>query len=87
MNFYISPEEQAKIDKWLYEVIWPREVEKQRGTEFEGWQVTINGHVAPYTGATGGELEYCFFPTSLGTVIKVKHPSGDELDVTDYASW
>lgn len=37
-----------------------------------------------YVGAIGGSLTYCFTPTGLGTIIKVKCSCGDEIDVTNY---
>lgn len=41
-----------------------------------------------YEGAIGGRFTYCFTPTSLGTVIKVKdYISKREIDVSDYNSW
>lgn len=41
-----------------------------------------------YDGAIGGRFTYCFTPTSLGTVIKVKdYISKKEIDVSDYDSW
>lgn len=41
----------------------------------------------PSTAAIGGEFTYCFTPTGLGTIIKVKHYKGEEIDLTDYDSW
>jgi len=38
-------------------------------------------------GAIGGRLTYCFTPTALGLVIKVKCGCGEEKDVSDYDSW
>ncbi len=40
-----------------------------------------------YAGAVGGEYTFCFTPTSIGTVIKVKHATGAELDLSDYENW
>jgi hypothetical protein len=42
----------------------------------------------PYYGAIGGALTYSFTPTSLGTVVKVKHGFTDaEIDLSDYDQW
>lgn len=42
----------------------------------------------PYGGAIGGSLTYSFTPTSLGTVVQVKHGlSGETLDLSDYENW
>lgn len=35
-------------------------------------------------GAIGGRTTYCFTPTSLGTVVKVKCACGEEIDISDY---
>lgn len=41
-----------------------------------------------YYGAIGGELTYSFSPTSIGTVLVVKHSvTGEEINLTDYGSW
>ena len=41
-----------------------------------------------YDGVNGGRFTYCFTPTSLGIVIKVKDCiSKREIDVSDYDSW
>lgn len=38
-------------------------------------------------GAIGGRLTYCFTPTGLGDVIKVKCSCGEEIDLTIYEDW
>ena len=41
-----------------------------------------------YYGATGGAFTYSFTPTSLGTVMKVKHGlTNNEIDLTEYSEW
>lgn len=40
-----------------------------------------------YQGAIGGKYTYCFSPTNLGIVVKVRCACGSEIDVTDYDSW
>jgi len=40
-----------------------------------------------YYGAAGGDLTYLFTPTDIGCVVKVEHPSGDVLDISDYEDW
>ena len=41
-----------------------------------------------YSGTIGGRFTYCFTPTSLGIVVKVKDGiDEDEIDLTDYLSW
>ena len=39
------------------------------------------------TGAIGGDVSFCFTPTSLGMVIQVKHVGGGTLDISDYDSF
>lgn len=41
---------------------------------------------AAYYGACGGALTYCFTPTSIGTIIVVKHGQA-EIDLTNYDAW
>lgn len=38
-------------------------------------------------GTIGGRLSYCFTPTSIGVIFKIKCNCGQEIDVTDYESW
>ena len=38
-------------------------------------------------GAIGGRLTYCFTPTGLGLVTKVKCACGGEKNVTNYDDW
>jgi hypothetical protein len=44
-------------------------------------------HKTANQGAIGGRLTYCFTPTNLGTIIKIKCACGEELDLTNYESW
>lgn len=39
------------------------------------------------TGAIGGRLSYCFIPTGLGVITKVKCACGEEVDLTEYTDW
>jgi hypothetical protein len=72
--FSLTKEQQEKLDKWENKI--DKKVAKKQGTK------------EPYYGATGGSLTYCFTPTSIGTVIKVKHGfTNEEIDLSDYESW
>lgn len=42
---------------------------------------------AENVGAIGGRLTYCFTPTGLGVICKIKCECGEEFDATDYESW
>lgn len=45
------------------------------------------GPIAPRSDI-GGFLTYLFTPTSMGVLLRVRHGgTGDEVDLTDYASW
>ena len=39
------------------------------------------------TGAIGGEITWCFTPTTIGDVQKVKCACGKEIDITLYDLW
>lgn len=71
MRFSLTPEQEAKIYAW----------------ETEQNKPYLDEHGYPYFGTIGGNLTYMFTPTSLGVIEKVKHASGEILDITDYSSW
>lgn len=89
ITFSITNEDAEKITKWLNEIVYPPILEQQMEDpdlrEFVGED--DQGRKIPYSGAIGGGLTFEFSPTSMGTVVKVKHYSGPELDLTDYESW
>jgi hypothetical protein len=88
MKFQITPEDQAKIDKWLAEVVYPPIVaEQKKDPEMAGLLFkSSNGVEYPYEGAIGGGLTYHFTPTSLGTILRVTYQD-QELDLTDWENW
>jgi hypothetical protein len=51
----------------------------------EAWPKKMDGKA--YYGPLGGSLTFSFTPGSVGTVEKVVHCSGKELDLSDYDSW
>lgn len=78
--FSISQEEWDKFKEWAKEQD-NKVSELQKNTEFFKFGV-------PYYGATGGGYTYCFTPTSLGLVVKIRNNiTKEELDLTDYDSW
>lgn len=87
--FEISDEDNARVNTWLMEVVYPAEIAKQQAVPenhdreiFRAcWEAGY-----PYTGAIGGGITYSFSPTSIGMVTKVS-AFGQELDLTDYGSW
>ena len=38
-------------------------------------------------GVCGGVFSFIFIPTTIGMITKIRHVSGEELDLTDYDSW
>jgi len=87
VKFQTTYEQQDKIRLWLEEVVYPQLIEQQKKTHSNDpiyedcWEMGY-----PYMGAIGGGLTYCFTPTSLGVIFKVKFLYF-ELDLTDYDSW
>jgi hypothetical protein len=49
----------------------------------EAWRKEIT-KTTPVTGPIGGHFTYCFTPTSIGIIVKLKHYKGEEIDLTDY---
>jgi len=47
----------------------------------------LGGEASPYYGAIGGSMTWSFTPTGIGVVVRVKHASGAELDLSDYGEW
>ncbi len=35
-------------------------------------------------GVCGGVFTFLFIPTTIGTIVKIRHVSGEELDLTDW---
>lgn len=50
------------------------------------WKETLPEIPADVFGAEY-QYEYIFFPTGMGTTIKVRRVDGEELDLTDYDMW
>jgi hypothetical protein len=70
------------------------ELTDEQWEKVKAWQIEMDAKTAkeqgrdrPYHGAIGGAYTFCFIPTSIGLITKVKHYSGEELDVTDYDSF
>jgi hypothetical protein len=75
--FYISKEELKKANAWQD----AHDKEKHMRSDHP-----LHSAVR-YTGAIGGAYTWCFTPTSIGVVCKLKCSCGEELDFTDYDSW
>lgn len=86
--FDLTEEERTTVREWLKTEVFPPILKEQAGTDKEIFQATDEfGITWPYDGAIGGCLTYCFTPTGIGTVIKVRHASGKEIDLTKYDNW
>lgn len=85
-SFSLSKDQKEKLKTWMAEQ-FANLVEEQRknmsSTDFDN--LTNNGKY-PYTGAIGGDITYCFTPTSLGTITVVKY-FDKQIDLTDYNVW
>jgi hypothetical protein len=88
MKFELTPEQNARVTKWLKETVYPAVIEKQRATikiphsfAQECWDAGY-----PWEGASGGGLTYNFTPTSIATIETVQYGEF-KLDVTAYEDW
>lgn len=96
-TFTITAEQEARVEKWLREEVYPIWIEYQKlTTDFPTemhhycWGIGY-----PYEGAIGGGLSYEFTPTSIGTIEAATYPHfaagtpGNKfrLDLTDYDLW
>jgi hypothetical protein len=86
--FTLDPEQREKIASWNSgQDRLVLEKQRQAACGDIARQMAVEAD-QPYYGAIGGALTYCFTPTALGDVVKVKHAgTGAELDVSDYSSW
>jgi hypothetical protein len=88
VKFEISPEDHAKVHKWLMEEVYPPLIEKQRQAYpvAPAYMVDCWNDGFPYEGAIGGGTTYEFTPNSIGCTFKVR-AYDQVLDLTDYDSW
>jgi len=93
MKFELDDEQVKKYEIWAKEVAL-------KGVALQKKQLAEQGispgytHIScwesgyPYTGAIGGEITFCFSPTSLGVcVVVTDQVTGEEINLTDYGSW
>lgn len=86
-GFKLSVKQEAKVAEWNTEQD-KITVERQKKHKVDAFVAALLEQGIPYYGASGGSLSYTFTPTSLGTIVTVKHAGTDaELDVTDYENW
>lgn len=84
--FSLSTSQIEKLNSWLNNEVYPHVIAKQQSNAICTFKDSDNGVEMPYSGAIGGDVKYCFTPTSLGTVVKVES-WGYILDLTDYENW
>lgn len=52
----------------------------------ETWDKNHNCNIE-HSGAIGGRLTFCFTPTSLGEIVRVKCACGEECVLNDFSDW
>jgi hypothetical protein len=62
------------------------EISDEQESKFKAWYAKIP-RKKKYVGAIGGDYSFEFAPTGLGDIVKVKHVTGKELDLTEYDKW
>ena len=73
MNFHVADKDYQRAKEWSGQ----HDQEKH----------TPPGKTSRYSGAIGGAYTWCFTPTNIGTVVKIKCSCGEELNLTDYDTW
>lgn len=52
--------------------------------KIDAWKLKHNHN---YKAAIGGQFTYCFTPTGIGVIVKVKCDCGKEIDISSYKDW
>ncbi len=73
MKFKLNEAQLAKLKVWR----------KERDDAWAKKHPSPFGDDLPYYGAIGGSLTYSFTPTSIGTVVIIKHADDMKLDLSD----
>jgi hypothetical protein len=92
MQFNVSEDQQAAIEHWLMEDVYPLVIaEQKKNTENPDWVYTYSWAAGyPYEGAIGGGTSYCFTATSIGDILIVRYDTFTqhfEKDFTEYECW
>jgi hypothetical protein len=90
LKFSITDEQQAKVEKWLREEVYPAVIADQKArtpVDDPAYEISKycwdQGH--PYGGAIGGGVSYVFTPTSIGVVVHAQEDyTSKSIDITDY---
>jgi len=85
-KFRLTQEQIEKIEIWEQEQNLLAVEKQKKNTDNPNEFQIMNWEAGyPYDGTVGVGLTYMFTPTSIGTIIKVKHNhTKNELDLTDY---
>jgi hypothetical protein len=74
-NFILSDKQEEKIEKWEKSL----KINKKRTVESDGYS---------YHFIIQNQIEFIYYPTGIGIVIKVKHINSEiELDLTDWENF
>lgn len=60
------------------------ELSEEQEKKYDEWRKSLPK--ADY-GTIGGGYTFCFTPTGLGDIVKVKRDDGHELDLTESENW
>lgn len=86
--FKLDQKQIQQLNEWLSKMDEQALASEKAKMTPQDFEFNTQGGKYPYSGSIGGSVTYCFTPTSIGTVIKVKHElTGNVLDVTDYDMW
>ncbi len=79
IEFELSTSQVKKLTEW----------EKKQDKEWVKSKKLVNplNSNEPYYGAIDGSLTYEFTQTGIGTIVKVRHATGNVIDLTDYDMW
>jgi hypothetical protein len=82
MRFELNAEQISKLKAWNADQ--DRSVVQQQRDSGDPFVRMLNADEQPYYGAIGGALTFTFTPTSIGTLVSVKHSgTGAVLDLSD----
>jgi hypothetical protein len=60
---------------------------KKQIRQLNKWKKDNNLNFADGGSVVGGAFTYCFTPTSIGTLVVVKHVFGKEINLTDFSTF
>lgn len=87
--FELTENQNKVLKDWMFKQnkIALDQQNKELDDPFYKFNQSVNDGFA-FSGTIGSDLTYCFTPTSLGTIIKVKNLlTSNEIDLTEYEKW